>query len=164
MRISSTKCYAHPQPQLSYGPSHEAPNSQPSLASLPTLSYTTSSHQRLLIRATCNGTARVSNPRAHNNQQSCKPVLMSINSSPPKNYARHTTCFALQPWTTCTPGRCIPMAQVPSLCDHSATCNTCLWPTLQPQCYTCPCHTIQNRWRDNSCFQRHPRYTQHPWI
>ncbi len=52
----------------------------------------------------------------------------SINSIPPKKYAWHMTCFASQPWPTCTPGQCISTAQVPSPCDHSATCNTWSWP------------------------------------
>ena len=38
--------HAHPRPHLSYGHSHKALNSQPSQASLPTLSCTTSHHQR----------------------------------------------------------------------------------------------------------------------
>jgi len=78
------QAHAHPRPHLSYGPSHKALNSQPSQASLPALSCTTSHHQRQLIRAICDVIAKVSNLRTHNNQQSCKPVLTLIDSNPLK--------------------------------------------------------------------------------
>jgi hypothetical protein len=125
-RISSTRHYAHHQPQHSSGPSRKALNSQLSQASLPTLSYRNYHCSQPPIRATCDVTAKVSKPCRRNNQQSSKHALMLIASNPPKNYAPPTTCFALQHWQTYTPGQCTPMALVPSPSNPSATCNMCL--------------------------------------
>jgi hypothetical protein len=81
------RCYAHHQFQHSSGPSHKYLNSQLSWASLPTSSFNTYHHQQPLIRATCNGTAKVSKLRGRNNQLSFKHAPTLIPSSPPKTYA-----------------------------------------------------------------------------